>query len=336
MVVAVAALAVVSCSGEVAAGEESPVAVRSSSAGSPPTSCAADTGVVWTHEADDGPWELYRLACDGSAQPLTRSLPGQGGSESPRWGRCGTLYFDSDRADGAIHAFRLWTSTGKVDQVTRTDGSEMSPAPTPDGKQLVIEHAAADGSGDGLFVAPNRVGVRADTFRRLTRNPAPATGGFDSAADVSPDGGTVVFLRTLSTTAGIARSAVFTVGMDGRGLRRLTPYAMNAFVPRWSPNGKRIVFSDNGDNFSGTVSADVWVMDRDGTRLARVTHNEPGSHSFSPVWGPAGALLYVQVAPDTQGTSIVRRDLTSGQVETLYQGADGIENMLDWGSCAGR
>jgi Tol biopolymer transport system component len=298
----------------------------------PRTACVGDQGLVWTHQGDAAS-DLYRQACDGTAKLLTHTPSTQDGSESPRWGDCRTLYFDSDRA-GGVHVFAMTARTGAIEQVTDTTGVEFSPAPTPNGRYLVIEHARIDGRGDGLFVAPNGRSVRLREFRRLTRNPAARLGGFDSGADVSPDGRTVVFTRLLDGTLGSARSAVFTVGMDGRHLRRLTPYAMNAFLPRWSPDGRRITFSDNADNYSDTVSANVYVIRSDGSHLRRVTDSAAGDQSFAPVWGPGGhSLIYVQVATGTIGTSLVSRDLHSGAVRRLYHGSDGVENSPDWKAC---
>jgi Tol biopolymer transport system component len=43
---------------------------------------------------------------------------------------------------------------------------------------------------------------------------------------------------------GAGSSAVWKVRTNGRGLVRLTVPALEAFVPDWSPDGRRILFTE--------------------------------------------------------------------------------------------
>jgi Tol biopolymer transport system component len=289
--------------------------------------CTRASALVWEHIAPDGRVDLMQLTCDGAVGQLTQ----QGGSELPRWGSGTNVYFDSDRA-GLIHLFRLRAPKGDhVEQVTDTDGLEFAPAPTPDGRRLVFEHADADGAGDGLFVAPNRTGLTAEDFQRLTTSPAAATGGFDTDPDVSPDGREIAFVRVLDATPGSARSAVFTIGADGRGLHQLTPFSLNAIDPRWSPDGRWLAFSSNGDNFSATTSADLYLVRSTGTCLVQITHEPPGSDSFTPAWAPDGKrVVFSYVAPGLPGVQLRTMHLDGTRQAVVVQGLAGVDQRPDW------
>ncbi len=293
--------------------------------------CAAGAGLVWQHSSDVV--ELMTMGCDGVAHQITHTTGGPGsGSEVPRWGDDRLVYFDSDRA-GQVHLFRMPAEDGApAEQLTLTDGFELTAAPTPDGRQVVFEHAPADFSSDGLFVMPDRAGVGEPEFRQLTANPAVAAGGIDTTPDVSPDGRTIVFVRVVDGSFGADhRSAVFTVRMDGSHLRQLTPYELDALGPRWSPDGKWIAFSSHGDSFSDTVSADLYVMDKNGRRLNQVTHEPAGSHSFGPAWSPdGGRLVYTHVGPEVPATQLVVRRLDRPGTTVVYQGTSGVEQNPDW------
>lgn len=94
--------------------------------------------------------------------------------------------------------------------------------------------------------------------------------------DVSPDGRTIVFelmgdLYTLPIAGGRATAITTGRAFDSQ--------------PRWSPNGKQIVFlsdRDGGEN--------VWVMEADGSRTKAVTKGENNLYA-SPEWTPDGNYI---------------------------------------------
>src|SRR5262249_37490625 len=96
--------------------------------------------------------------------------------------------------------------------------------------------------------------------------------------DVSPDGQTIIFdllgdLYTLPLAGGKATRLTSGAGMDNQ--------------PRYSPDGKHIVFtSDRGGG------EQVWVADADG-RNARVITRGDNLHFVSPIWTPDGSYIVV-------------------------------------------
>ncbi|HEY7668690.1 MAG TPA: hypothetical protein VIE12_11280, partial [Actinomycetota bacterium] len=74
--------------------------------------------------------------------------------------------------------------------------------------------------------------------------------------DLSPDGGTIAF--TIQHGPG---SRIATIGVDGSGLRLLTPEGISAVWPRWSSDGRRLLFFRVRPH--GNLI--LMVMDADGT-----------------------------------------------------------------------
>lgn len=94
--------------------------------------------------------------------------------------------------------------------------------------------------------------------------------------DWSPDGRTIVFESTLS-----GKYSIYTIGVDGSNLTRLTADTSNNEQPTWSPDGNRIVFSS--DRHGGYL--DIYMMNADGSGVRRLTNMGSGGFyqsSFSP------------------------------------------------------
>src|SRR5262249_31107900 len=83
-------------------------------------------------------------------------------------------------------------------------------------------------------------------------------------------------------------AAVYVVGIDGKGLRRIPPWTLVAGEPQWSPDGSLILFhsttQDNGD--PGPAGGSLYTVHPDGTGLRQLTHLAPGDGvqlgSYSP------------------------------------------------------
>ena len=92
-------------------------------------------------------------------------------------------------------------------------------------------------------------------------------------------------------------SEIWTADSDGANAMKLTDVSSPAghlcagwfsgtgSGPRWSPDGDRIAFSNEGD---------VWVMAQDGTDLARLT-SIGASRIGEPVWSPDGSKIAVVI-----------------------------------------
>lgn len=125
----------------------------------------------------------------------------------------------------------------------------------------------------------NGTGVRQLT--QLSADPGRPATYDDLAPGWAPSGRRLAFERVNDRTG---HHAIFTVGMDGNGLRRITPWRLDASQPQYSPHGRWIAF--RSDETSDT-SGNIWLVHPDGTRLHKLTHTSAGtgkwqSCAFSP------------------------------------------------------
>ena len=79
-------------------------------------------------------------------------------------------------------------------------------------------------------------------------------------------------------------SQIYTVGLDGSNLRRLTNGRAIDVSPTFSPDGKRIAFVSDR-----TGAPQVYVMDVDGGNVRRLTYD--GSYNTNPAWSPDGLWI---------------------------------------------
>jgi Tol biopolymer transport system component len=104
----------------------------------------------------------------------------------------------------------------------------------------------------------------------------------------SPDGRTLVFESTRD-----GKYAVYTIGADGTGLKRLTSPDVNSEQPGWSPDGTRILFSSDRDG----KHLDLYLMDADGSNPVRLTTTPAGGY-YQSAFSPDGKWIAFQGRPD--------------------------------------
>ncbi len=86
------------------------------------------------------------------------------------------------------------------------------------------------------------------------------------------------------------KPGIFTMNADGSNRTRLTNDDDNiSRSPRFSPDGKKIAFTQPGLDYGNGDGEDIWVMNADGTGLINLTHSE-GDDS-SPCFSPDGKQI---------------------------------------------
>ena len=95
--------------------------------------------------------------------------------------------------------------------------------------------------------------------------------------------GTIAFLRWSPDAYALGGPALFAIGADGRGLRRLTPPGVNGYA--WSPDGSRIAYHDSGGV--------LWLVRRDGTGRTRVWPSASHLWCVGVTWSSDGKTLAV-------------------------------------------
>ncbi len=94
--------------------------------------------------------------------------------------------------------------------------------------------------------------------------------------DVSPDGGTLLFELL---------GDLYTLPIAGGTAARITSGQAYDMQPRWSPDGRHIVFVSDRDG-----AENLWIADADGTNPRALTTTERESY-MSPVWTPDGEYI---------------------------------------------
>lgn len=171
------------------------------------------------------------------------------------------------------------------------------------------------------------VGAQSDSAARAARTPAlplatTRTVGFTTSEgtwmslDVSPDGRTIVFdllgdLYTIPVTGGAATRITDGPAMDAQ--------------PRFSPDGKEIVFAS--DRSGGEH---VWSMNVDGSNARQVTRGD-NAHFVSPTFTPDGEYVVVSRS--------VYQSVAFGDVHDMYMyhkdGGNGVRLMAGAGATGG-
>ncbi len=133
--------------------------------------------------------------------------------------------------------------------------------------------------------------------------------GYDGGAWFSPDGKKIVWRAWYpETDEEIAQWKdcmkndyivplpldLWVMNADGSGKRRILHNGATNWAPSWHPDGKRIIFSSNMDDWREDLKQyghnfELYIINEDGTGLKRITYNNVFD-SF-PMFSPDGKKL---------------------------------------------
>ncbi len=248
-------------------------------------------GVAFAY-APEGAWHIY---VTGHGE-LVRLTNGDHTDLAPKWSPDGRLLFQSNR-DGKWELYSLDPGGAGVRRLTRDDGSDGEPAPSPRGGRIAFVH-----SGD-LYV----MSARGPGARKVADRAAWPTWSADG--------------RSLAYEVGFASHHGIAVSRPGRSLgeygapehrhpdwspraaeiayeclmddhwhicllnprtgssRALTQGHFDEFAPAWSSDGRRIAFISDRDG-----PDQLYVMRADGTDIIRLTSGQ--GDKDTPAWRP--------------------------------------------------
>jgi Tol biopolymer transport system component len=236
------------------------------------------TKVVFDRDDDDTYWHMTVVGVDGTGLQELATGANIIGDHWPIWS-----------PDGSRIAFVLWPNHLRVMNADGTGEAELYSFANP----------PLSWSPDGTYLAtaggPDPHHPQVYIVRVDGTGSARLTDGQGSALDVvwSPDGRRLAFtLRTtFDPTRGDYYDDVWITNADGSQQYPLTySTPADAFAgarhPRWSPDGKRILF-DSGTTFN---TFDLYTIQPDGTGLVNLT-NTPDLHEFDGEWSSDGTKI---------------------------------------------
>ena len=184
-------------------------------------------------------------------------------------------------------AFVTSENFGNAGKIIVIEGHHQTTTPTyqtreieflPEGKRII--YSANDSQGNGIYIYDLMQHTNIPLMTKVEGIGEPS---------LSPDGTKIAFvIRSQAHHS----SQIFTANADGSGPKQLTEGQYFNWTPRWSPDGKKLVFETTRNDSPATHVAggyrDIYVMDSDGQNQTNLTRNTFGHH---PSWSPDGKSI---------------------------------------------
>ena len=168
---------------------------------------------------------------------------------------------------------------------------EAEPAWSPDGRRLAFGSGPAD-EFVGEIVTTNPQGGGARTLTGF--------GSFSGSPAWAPDGHRLAFftLKDFEDFDGLPPAELYTIGANGKRVRRLTHDRQIQTDPFYSPDGKHLVFAQwrAVKGREGTFDIALKISRTDGTRVRPLTSISAKRDTLNASWSPDGKRLAFEIA----------------------------------------
>jgi Tol biopolymer transport system component len=217
--------------------------------------------------------QIYTINPDGSdLRQLTHVASGVS-AWGPSWSPNGKKIVFNNNVSGAVRTWVMNADGSNPHRLhpDRPHYNDFFPRFTPNGKRIFFLRCAPDVGCAIYSIRVDGSGRRAITHFKHDV--------IDSYFGLSPDGKRLAFTR-FSARGVIAQ--IYMKRLDGGKAHALTPPALEAFWPDWSPSGKNFIFSTAANRFHARILR--WR--RDDGKIVEVTdppfpHNDQET-SYSP------------------------------------------------------
>lgn len=263
----------------------------------------------------DGSMERPLIPADGLDYDASFSSDG-------RW-----IVFTSERG-GSADIYRVHPDGAALERITNDPAYDDQAALSPDGKTLAFVSSRGTGKADIWLLD-----LASSRYRNLTNRAA------NFRPSWSPDGKWIAFTSDRDSNAGdlagrwehLQSTGLYVVHPDGSDLRRLTPAGGFAGSPKWSKDGRRIVYYETDENGSWMLrrtvdNAHSRIASIDVETGAKTVHLDSGNVKLSPEWLADGRIGYVAKGVGNEGLELLSPD------GAVTHGARGAIRNPSWSS----
>lgn len=221
-----------------------------------------------------GNFEIYSMNADGSGVMNISNHPAN--DLFPAWSPDGKRIAFARGSGFARELYVMDRDGANQTRLTFNAVADVQPVWSPNGREIAFVRFGADGNRDIYVMRSEPNGAT----RQLTADAAL----FDILPDWAPND-RIAF--SSDRGAGSDPNAVYSVKADGTKLRLLTPPDLLAGGPGWSPDGDRLVASDQ---FCGFCSeSDIVVIDLGNGSITHVT--DSAENDVDPDFSPDGRRI---------------------------------------------
>ncbi len=199
----------------------------------------------------------------------------------------------SARVDGRWNIYTVDLTTLAVKRLTSDTTQEIWEAWSPDGREVAFQVRTPIGPAIAVM------SLDGSHRRMLTHD---LTGAYPTW---SPDGRRIAFMAQINNVW-----QLHVMNADGSDVRQITRGGGKAENPRWSPDGKLLVWESDKDSKPGVDQ--IYVVDSDGANEQQITHDSLGT--VFPTWAPDGRSVLAQ-----QAKRLVRIPLNGGDASVLSE-----------------
>ncbi|KKO46303.1 hypothetical protein WG68_05900 [Arsukibacterium ikkense] len=255
----------------VSRGDGTQVALTSGSSVNTQPAWSADGTMLAFSSVRDGQSAIYIIGADG--QDLRRLNQSTLWQTAPSWSPDGKAiaFFARDNSKPGV-ALHLMDLTDRTALIIDADGMEKGPdAPvwSADGKQLAFLGSHAGQKNDVWVVQRDGSGLQNISQQVSTRHKAhPA---------MSPDGRYVVYVADMRGYLALFRTDLQT----GESVNLTADKPAAYETPRWSADGRRLVFASSRDDPELT-RMDIFMMNADGSGVTNLSQHP--HEDFNPHW----------------------------------------------------
>ncbi len=308
---------------------EPPTEEPSTSAAAPSESdlpeAAGDDRIAFTRQATDFTDPLLWTANIDGSDPAP---VGDQAAWFPDWSPDRRLLlFGFTDANGDDQIATIRPDGSDLTLLTGGTGYNEAPDYSPDGESIIYAHSDvrpedSDFVGTGLWL------MNSDDSGKHPLQLADG-GGDDTEAEYSPDGAQIVFAR-YRHDADDTR-ALHIAAADGSDVRRLTPWQHIVEHPRWSPDGRTIIYNiENNDDAPSNKGEGIWTVPASGGKPVLLLASTDELHGFKPDYSPDGSRVVFACAPNhrtTEEVCVMNADGTdAGQIFD----EPGYDNHVVW------